>query len=99
MGRLLRESGIPFERVDYTIDALSKTKLLELLAKMGERPRALLRTKEAAYRELGLADPNLSDESLIDTMVAHPELVQRPIVERGARAVLARPVERVRALF
>ena len=71
----------------------------ELLAKMGERPRALLRTKEAAYRALGLADANLSDDVLLDAMVKHPELVQRPIVERGARAVLARPVERVRVLL
>ena len=71
----------------------------ELLAKMGERPRALLRTKEAAYRALGLADANLSDDVLLDAMVKHPELVQRPIVERGARAVLARPVARVRVLL
>ena len=88
-----------FERVDYMIDPLPKAKLQELLAKMNVRPRELLRTKEAAYRELGLASDAVTDDQVLDAMAAHPELVQRPIVEKGERAVLARPAERVRALF
>jgi arsenate reductase len=90
---------VEFERVDYTIDPLSRERLIELLGKLGLKPRALLRTKDPAYQELGLASPDVSDEVLLDAMAAHPTLVQRPIVERGARAVLARPAERVRALF
>lgn len=88
-----------FERVNYIIDPLPRAKLQELLAKMNMRPRELLRTKEAAYRDLGLASETVTDEQIVDAMVSHPELVQRPIVERGSQAVLARPADRVRVLF
>jgi arsenate reductase len=66
---------------------------------MGIEPRALLRTGEAAYRELGLSDASVSDDEIIRAMVARPELIQRPIVERGERAVLGRPTERIRELL
>jgi len=92
--RLLREGGVEFDRIDYTIDPIPRPKLEELLGKMGMRPRDLLRTREKVYRELGLADTELSDDALLDAMAEHPELVQRPILERGPRAVLARPPER-----
>lgn len=62
-------------------------------------PRELLRRGEAAYRELNLADEGLADDDLIRAMVEHPELIQRPIVERGPRAVLGRPVENIRELL
>ena len=62
-------------------------------------PRELLRKNEAAYRELELGSRELSDEEIIRVLAERPELLQRPIVERGARAVVARPVERVRALL
>ena len=78
---------------------MGEAKLRELVKKMNVSPRQLLRTGEAVYRELGLAQREVSDEELIALMVEHPELLQRPIVERGARAVLARPVENVRALL
>lgn len=94
MVRLLRESGIDFDRVDYTIDPIPRAKLAALVRKMGIAPRALLRTRERVYRELGLSDEGLSDGALLDAMAEHPELVQRPILERGERAVLARPAER-----
>jgi arsenate reductase (glutaredoxin) len=66
---------------------------------MGVGPRALLRTREKAYRELGLGDTALSDDALLDAMAEHPELVQRPILERGDRAVLGRPAERAREIL
>ena len=56
-------------------------------------PRDLLRTSEQVYRDLGFAKKELSDDELIDLMIEHPDLIQRPIVERGKRAVLGRPVE------
>ncbi len=62
-------------------------------------PRELLRTREPLYRELGLAGRQLSDDEIITLMVEHPELMQRPIVERGARAVLGRPVENIKAVM
>jgi arsenate reductase len=62
-------------------------------------PRELLRTSESTYRELGLAKLSLSDDEIIALMVKHPELMQRPIVERGDRAVLGRPTENIKALL
>ncbi|HEX6939080.1 MAG TPA: arsenate reductase (glutaredoxin) [Longimicrobiales bacterium] len=93
--RLLREGGIDYEAVDYTLDPIPREKLVELLRKMGATPRALLRTRERAFTDLGLDRPEVTDDEILDAMVAHPELVQRPIIERGDRAVLARPPERV----
>jgi len=62
-------------------------------------PRKLLRKNEAKYRELRLGERELTDEEIIALLVKHPELLQRPIVERGNRAVLGRPVENIRALL
>jgi arsenate reductase (glutaredoxin) len=62
-------------------------------------PRQLLRTKEALYRELNPERRELTDDEVIALMVEHPELMERPIVERGARAVLGRPVENIRTLL
>ncbi len=67
--------------------------------KLGVSPRELLRKNEAAYRELELGSRELSDEEIIRALAEHPELLQRPIVERGQRAVVARPVENVRTLL
>ena len=99
MDKLLRESGVAFEKVNYFTEPLGEAKLRELLGKLGVSPRELLRKNEAAYRELELGSRELSDEEIIRVLAEHPEPLQRPIVERGVRAVVARPVERVRALL
>jgi arsenate reductase (glutaredoxin) len=99
MDRLLRESGIPFEKVNYYAAPLTKKKLRELLAKMKIAPRELLRTSEPIYRELGLAKDEFTDAEIISLMVEYPDLIQRPIVERGDRAVLGRPTENVKQLL
>lgn len=99
MVRLLVERGVDFHRLNYFVDPLPREKLVSLIEKTGISPREFLRTREKTYRELGLRDPSISDESLIDAMVDHPELLQRPIVERGDRAVLGRPVEKVLELL
>jgi arsenate reductase len=99
MDKLLRESGVPFEKVNYYIEPLSKKKLTELIRKMKISPRELLRTSEPIYRELGLAKGEFSDDQIISLMVKHPDLIQRPIVERGDRAVLGRPTENVKTLL
>jgi arsenate reductase (glutaredoxin) len=78
---------------------LSKKKLTELVRKLKLKPRELLRKSEPVYKELGLANGEFSDNELIELMVEHPDLLQRPIVERGDRAVLGRPVENVRELL
>ena len=99
MDKLLRESGVPFDKVNYYVEPLSKKKLTELVRKLNLKPRELLRKGEAIYKELGLAERELSDNELIALMVEHPDLLQRPIVERGDRAVLGRPTENVKALL
>jgi arsenate reductase (glutaredoxin) len=66
---------------------------------MALSPRDLLRTSEAIYRELGLGKGEHSDDELIALMIEHPDLMQRPIVERGTRAVLGRPVENIKELL
>jgi len=96
---MLREAGVDFEAVDYYTDPIPKTKLKELLRKMKLSARELLRTNEDVYKTLGLSERELSDDEIIDLMVQHPDLIQRPIVEKGARAVLARPAERLREIL
>jgi arsenate reductase (glutaredoxin) len=92
---LLQERGVDFERVNYHVEGLTEVRLRGLLAKAGAGPRDVLRRKEPLARELGLEAQGHSDDELIAAMVEHPQLVERPIVERGERAVLARPPERV----
>jgi arsenate reductase len=93
--KLLAERGIEFEDIDYFIEPLGAAKIAELLDKMGITPRELLRTREQTYRDLGLAHSDHSDIELIELMSEHPELMQRPIAERGPRAVLCRPYDRI----
>jgi arsenate reductase len=97
--RLLRESGVDYAKINYYIEPIGEEKLRELIAKMGIPPRELLRTGEAVYRELGLGKRQPSDDEIIRLMVEHPDLIQRPIVERGERAVLGRPTERIKELL
>ena|SRR5205085_310573 len=99
MDKLLRESGIPFEKINYYVEPLSRKKLTELIRKLKIKPRDLLRKSEPVYKELGLSNDEFSDGELIDLMIKHPDLLQRPIVERGDRAVLGRPVETVKQLL
>ena len=95
----LKESGVPLDSVDYYLEPLPKSKLKELLRKMGIGARDLLRTREEIFRTLKLGERSLSDDEIVDLMVAHPDLIQRPIVEKGERAVLARPPERLREIL
>ena len=95
----LKESGVDFDAVNYYTDPIPKTKLKELLRKMGLAPRELLRTKEDVYRKLRLGERDVTDDEIVDLMVTHPDLIQRPIIEKGSRAILARPAERVREIL
>ena len=95
----LKESGVDFAAVDYYLEPIPKSKLKELLSKMKMPARELLRRAEPVYQELGLAQKDLSEDELIDLMVRHPDLIQRPIVEKGSRAILARPAERIKEIL
>jgi arsenate reductase (glutaredoxin) len=99
MDKLLRESGIPYEKVNYYTAPLTKKKLTELLRKMNLKPRDVMRKGEPIYKQLGLAEDKFTDTQLIALMIEHPDLLQRPIVERGDRAVLGRPTENVKELL
>jgi arsenate reductase len=99
MDRFLRESNVDFSKVNYYLEPLSEKKLRELIGKMGVAPRELLRKSESIYRELGLGKQEFTDDEIISLMVKHPDLIQRPIVERGDLAVLGRPTENVKALL
>ena len=99
MDRFLRDSNIDFTQVNYYLEPLSEKQLRELIKKMGIKPRELLRNSEGIYRELGLGKKDFSDDEIIALMAKHPDLIQRPIVERGDRAVLGRPTENVKALL
>ena len=95
----LRDAGVDFEAVDYYTDPIPKTKLRELLRKMKMPARTLLRTKEEIYKTLRLGERDLSDDEIVELMVKHPDLIQRPIVEKGSRAILARPADRLREIL
>jgi arsenate reductase len=95
----LKESGVDFDPVDYYTDPIPKTKLKELLKKAGLKARELLRTREDIYKRLKLADRDLPEAEIIDLMVEYPDLIQRPIVEKGNRAILARPAERLKEIL
>ena len=95
----LQNAGVDFESVDYYLDPIPKAKLQDLIRKMGISARGLLRRNEAEYRALRLGERDLTDDEIIDVMVAHPDLIQRPIVEKGTRAILARPAERLREIL
>jgi arsenate reductase (glutaredoxin) len=95
----LKESGVDFDAVDYYTDPIPKAKLKELLKKADMKARDLLRTKEDVYKKLNLGDRDLSEDEILDLMVKHPDLIQRPIVEKGSRAILARPAERLKEIL
>ncbi|MDF2233824.1 arsenate reductase (glutaredoxin) [Albimonas sp. CAU 1670] len=96
---LIREAGIEPEVVLYLQTPPDRARLEGLLAAMGLTARELLRKGEAAYGELGLADPARSEAELVAAMIAHPRLIERPIVETPKGTRLCRPPERVREIL
>jgi arsenate reductase (glutaredoxin) len=95
LARLLEERGIDFDRVDYHVEGLPADRIRALLAKAGITARQALREKEPGAAAL----LDASEDEIVAAMEADPVLLQRPIVERGDRAVLARPAERVLELL
>ena len=92
---MIRQSGEDPQVIEYLKTPPSREKLKELIAAMGITARELLREKGTPYRELGLGDPKLTDEELIDAMLAHPILINRPIVVTPLGVRLCRPSETV----
>jgi arsenate reductase len=92
LAELLRERGVDFETVEYHVEGLSEPEIRALLAKAGIPASAALRMREQGAAELAAAG---DEDAIVAAMARRPELLQRPLVVNGERAVLARPVERV----
>ena len=98
MGQLFREHNIEATRVNYFNEPFSAEKLRDLLKKANLKPFEVLRKGEAIFKELNLTKET-SDEEIIEAILAHPNLLQRPIVEVGEKAILARPIEKALELL
>jgi arsenate reductase len=92
---MIRQSGEEPQVIEYLQTPPSRERLIELIAAMGVGPRDLLRKKDTPYEALGLDDPKWSDDELIDLMLTHPILINRPIVVTPLGTMLARPSEAV----
>lgn len=93
--QLIRDRGIEPKVVEYLKDGWTKPQLQHLLKRMRKAPRDILRSKQDLASELGLLDPSVSDDKILDAMVANPVLVERPIVESAKGVALGRPPESV----
>ncbi|MGX5706828.1 arsenate reductase (glutaredoxin) [Brucella lupini] len=96
---MIRASGEEPVVIEYVQNPPTRERLLDLLAAMNMTPRELLREKGTPYAELGLSDPKWTDDELIDFMMAHPILINRPIVETPRGTRLCRPSELVLPLL
>ena len=93
LNKLFEENGVDWEKVNYFIEPFTEQKLSGLLKKTGLRPFEVLRRNEPEFKGLGITADS-SDAEVVKAMVANPAIIQRPIVEVGERAVLARPIEK-----
>lgn len=98
LNKLFEEKGIDWSKVNYFIEPFDEKKLAALIKKTGLRPYDLLRRSEPDFKAAGI-DENSSDADVIAAMVEFPGIIQRPIVEVGSTAVLARPIERALELI
>lgn len=97
--KYLSEKGVEFEKVNYYEKKFTKNKLKTLLKKMGLKAEELLRKRDKAYKELDLKNNKYTQAQLIELMVNNPDLIERPIIEMGEKAVLARPIEKIDELL
>ncbi len=93
--QILDDNKVEYSVVEYLKDAPTKAELLDILELLGFSARELMRSGEAVYKELNLADESLSDDALIDVMIKNPILIERPIVIANGKAVIGRPPENV----
>lgn len=93
--KYLQEKGIEFEIVKYYEQKFTKNKLKTILKKAGMKAEELLRKKEQAYKDLDFKNNKYNQAQIIDFMVENPNLIERPLIEIGEKAVLARPTEKI----
>jgi arsenate reductase len=97
--QILKDSGQAFTAINYYDQPFTKAQLKELLKQAGLSPHEVLRTKEDIYKALQLAKKSLSDDEVLDLMVKHPDLIQRPIIQKGGKALLARPADSLKTFL
>ena len=97
--KLVEEQGVELEVIEYLKQPPTAAELQAILTKLSLKPRQLMRTKEAEYKENGLDDPSLSDAELIEAMIRIPKLIERPIVLANDKAAVGRPPESVLAIL
>lgn len=95
----LEENGVSFDKVNYYIEPFKKTELEQLLRKAGLKPSEVLRKRAKEYKELDFKNKNYTESQVLGYLVKYPDLLERPIVEKGKKAVLARPIDKVDELF
>lgn len=93
--KLLSEKEIDFDKINYYEKRFSKTKLNELLKIMNMKPSELLRKKGDAFKEIDFKNKKYTESQILDLMIQNPDLIERPIVQKGKKAILARPPETV----
>ncbi|WP_428623444.1 arsenate reductase (glutaredoxin) [Sedimenticola sp.] len=93
--QILQEEGVAAEVIEYLKQPPSREELTQILQALGMRPRDLMRQGEAEYQQAGLDNPDLSDEQLIQAMLDHPRLIERPIVVKDGQVIIGRPPQRV----
>lgn len=91
--KIFEQNGIDFQKVNYYVEPFSKEKLASLLKKMNMPPSGLLRKSEEIYKSLNIGGSGYSEEKILQLMIEHPDLIQRPIIEAGEKAILGRPIE------
>lgn len=96
---LLEQLGRPFQVINYLNEPLDEGALRQLLQKLALTPQQLMRAKEDEYQQLGLNQSGLTDDVYLQAMLKYPKLMERPVVELGDKAVIARPASRVQELF
>jgi len=97
--KILEDAGVDFKTVFYYESPLGDKKIKDLLRKLKMTPRDLVRKREEAYKKYDIGTKEYSDDALIKLMAENPDLIQRPIIEKGERAVLGRPPENVREIL
>ena len=97
--RILQDNNCEIEIINYLETDLNAALIKDVLKKLSLKPRDILRTSEQDYKDNNLEEDNLSDDDLIDFMIKHPKLIERPIVIKGYKAVLGRPPENVLELL
>jgi arsenate reductase len=97
--KTLKESGVSFEQFNYYETPFTKTLLNDLLKKMKIKPSELLRKKDKAYKELGIKNKPYTEAQLLNMMIKNPDLIERPIVAKGIKVMLARPAESVKDIL